>query len=64
MSEYNCPACGEGLKEVRYNSDSMLNKYQFEAVRAGDYYCDACEGNRGNTGFRYFWLSELEKKLD
>jgi hypothetical protein len=38
----------------------MLNDDQFDAVRAGDWYCDTCPSNeRGNTGYRYFWTREL-----
>jgi hypothetical protein len=38
----------------------MLNDDQFDAVRAGDWYCVKCpSNNRGNTPFRYWWDSEL-----
>jgi hypothetical protein len=60
---YNCPDCTELLEKVYYPSNSMLNEEQFNSVRAGDYYCRNCKGNRGNTGFRYFWESELEQAV-
>lgn len=55
-----CPGCRKPLHEVRQSSGSMLNSDQFDAVRAGDWYCDACPSNgRGNTAYAYFWNSEL-----
>jgi hypothetical protein len=38
----------------------MLNDDQFDAIRAGDWYCNTCPSNgRGNTPYRYFWNREL-----
>ena len=54
-----CPRCGKPLKRVRYPSGSMLNEDQFDSQRAGDWYCESCPGDRGNTGYRYFWSNEL-----
>lgn len=55
-----CPGCRKPLHEVRQSSGSMLNSDQFDAVRAGDWYCDTCPSNgRGNTAYAYFWNSEL-----
>jgi len=58
--KYNCPECGNKLEKVTQSSHSILNEYQFEAVKAGDYFCKTCKGNRGKTGYRYYWKSELE----
>ena len=55
-----CPLCKGPLHEVHYNRDSMLNRYQFDAVKAGDYYCESCKGTEAATGFKYFWKSELD----
>ena len=57
--KYHCPECVEPLKPVRQSSSSMLNSEQFDAGRAGDYYCDKCKGTRADTGFRYFWEHRL-----
>jgi hypothetical protein len=55
-----CPTCARALHKVMRPSGSMLNDDQFDAVRAGDWYCDTCPSNeRGNTGYRYFWTREL-----
>lgn len=54
-----CPDCGTRLEHVRY-AGGYLNDGQFDAIRAGDYYCKSCKGTRAATGFRYFWLSELQ----
>lgn len=55
-----CPDCGDVLHRVAYPGGSMLNEEQFADVRAGDWYCDQCKGDRSKTGFRYFWNRELE----
>jgi hypothetical protein len=57
---FNCPDCGTLLKAVRQSESSPLNREQFDAVKAGDFYCDTCPSNdRGNQPFRYFWKTEL-----
>jgi len=60
MSEYKCPECGNLLFIVRQDEHSMLNQYQFDAIKAGDYVCEAgCKGKRSKSGLRYYWKSEL-----
>jgi predicted RNA-binding Zn-ribbon protein involved in translation (DUF1610 family) len=59
MQEFLCPKCGKLLKRVRQSAYSMLNRDQFDSVKAGDYYCDSCKGERGKDGMRYFWKHEL-----
>ncbi len=55
-----CPDCGRVLQRVRRPSGSMLNDDQFDAVRAGDWFCASCPSNgRSNTSNRYFWDREL-----
>lgn len=54
-----CPKCKSELKCVTNPCGSMLNDEQFDAIKAGDYYCDSCHGNRSDSGFRYFWKKEL-----
>ncbi len=59
-SVLRCPTCKTPLKRVVQESRGMLNSEQFDAIKAGDYYCEACPGNdRGKSGLRYFWNSEL-----
>lgn len=60
MKKYKCPDCGRDLILVTQNSNSCLSSEQFEAVKAGDYYCEHCTGNRGTKGYKYFWIKELE----
>lgn len=56
-----CPGCSQSLHRVTRPSGSMLNDEQFDAVRAGDWYCAKCPSNgRGNTKYRYFWSHELQ----
>lgn len=55
-----CPLCKRELFPVLQESHSVLNSDQFDALKAGDYYCTSCPTNgRGNTGYRYFWKREL-----
>ena len=57
----NCPQCGKQLCEVRQGPNSMLNSEQFDAVKAGDWYCTHCPSNdRGNTSYAYFWAREVQ----
>ncbi len=63
MGEYNCPECCNPLEPVVYPANSPLNFDQWSAIRAGDYVCNTCPGDRGKSGKRYFWKSELEDKL-
>ena len=43
-----------GLRSIGWR-----NSYQFDAVKAGDWYCIVCRGDRAESGFRYFWNREL-----
>lgn len=54
-----CPRCDKPLKAVP--PSKWLNAEQWEAVKAGDYFCDSCPSNdRGNGRFHYFWAAEVE----
>lgn len=56
----DCPGCRNPLNRVYRSRSSMLNDDQFDAIRAGDWYCTTCPTNgRGNTPYRYFWDHEL-----
>ena len=53
-----CPSCGQELQEVRQPANSMLNSDQFDAIKAGDFFCEQCRGNRD---IAYFWRHELQQ---
>lgn len=54
-----CPQCGCDL--VRVSNSTPWNDDQWAAVKAGDYYCEACPDNgRGQSGLCYWWKSEVE----
>lgn len=60
MSKKACPQCGRQIHLVKRSPDSPLNQDQFDAVKAGDYYCDHCPSNdRGHKPYCYWWESEL-----
>lgn len=58
----DCPDCGRPLTPIERPASSLLNDAQFDAIRAGDYFCRTCPPNdpvRGNRPVRYFWRREL-----
>jgi hypothetical protein len=61
MNYPNCPQCGKELMPVVQSENSMLNSEQFDAIRAGDYYCKYCKGNeRGKfENLCYWWENEV-----
>lgn len=59
MSEPQCPKCKVPMRRVRNPSGSMLNDDQFDAIRAGDWYCGCHNNGRGNTSNAYYWNSEV-----
>lgn len=60
-----CPVCHAKLKRVTQEAGSMLNAEQFNATKAGDWYCDnlavthSTLFRRARTGFAYFSNAEL-----
>lgn len=53
-----CPQCGKPLERITYPG-GYLNRDQWESVRAGDWWCEACPNNgRGRSG-AYFWNREI-----
>lgn len=55
-----CPQCSHPLIEVRQSPHSALNQYQFDAAKAGDFYCPSCPlNNRGHSALCYWWEHEL-----
>lgn len=58
-----CPKCGRRLFVVKQSPDGPLNSYQFDSIKAGDYYgncTDPKEHNRGRSGLCYWWKHELK----
>ena len=55
-----CPECYNKLKPVVQSSPRMLNEYQFDAIKAGDWFCDVCTSNASVSGYRYFWTDDLK----
>lgn len=62
MNPHKCPKCGGQLFEVRYDPNSMLNRDQFESIRAGDWYCTTCKSDKAKSEYEYFWERELAGK--
>jgi hypothetical protein len=54
-----CPKCNQRLKEIRYPSDCMLNRDQWESQLAGDLYCECHNNERGHSPYAYFWKHEF-----
>lgn len=55
-----CPQCRNKLIKVVQSCTSALNPDQFDAVKAGDYYCQTCPDNdRGSSKLCYWWTHEL-----
>lgn len=55
----DCPQCGKPLNRVP--GSSWMNDDQYEAVKAGDWFCETCPDNgRGNSGLCYWWHQEVE----
>lgn len=54
-----CPQCKCALKPVAYPG-GMLNRDQWESVRAGDYRCDSCpdNGRANRPKVAHFWAAE------
>jgi len=64
--EPRCPGCGGEVRKVRQDlNTSCLNADQFDAIRAGDYYCEACPDNgRGKSKLCYWWEKEVTTTAD
>jgi hypothetical protein len=54
-----CPKCHEPLREIRYPSDSMLNRDQWKSQLPGDLFCTCHNNHKGNKPYAYFWKHEL-----
>jgi hypothetical protein len=59
-----CPDCNSALQRVRQDEYSMLNSEQFDAVKAGDWFCTRCPSDgKARTGYRYFWNHDLDAAI-
>jgi hypothetical protein len=54
-----CPKCGGPLTKVEQSPRSLLNREQWLAARAGDYYCACHDNDRGRQGLAYYWSNEV-----
>lgn len=60
-----CPKCGNRVEEITQSPNSPLNRHQFDAAKAGDYFCRSCLSNdRGNSPYCYWWEKELPDITD
>lgn len=58
MPVLKCPECSADLVSVP--RDSMLNPDQWDAVKAGDYYCSGeCRSDKARSGKLYFRREQL-----
>ena len=53
-----CPLCKKPLQRVT-NTGGWMNSDQFDAVRAGDWFCECSSNGRGNATYAYFWDKEV-----
>ena len=54
-----CPLCQQPLKRVTQGPYSPLNSDQFDAVKAGDWFCECSSNSRGHAPYAYFWSREV-----
>lgn len=53
-----CPQCGGRLISTGHGP-GWMNEEQWDAVKAGDYYCMVCTDPDTESGHKYFWKSDL-----
>jgi hypothetical protein len=68
MSKLKCPNCNGSARPVT-QSNSYLNSDQFDAIRAGDYYCETCPEEAGTakksqSGYAYFWERDIAGAIE
>lgn len=61
QATFVCPKCNQPLTEIRYPSDSMLNRDQWESQIPGDLFCICHNNHKGNKPYAYFWKEDLRK---
>lgn len=60
-AKQKCPKCGGPLEEIKYPSNSPLNRDQWESQLAGNLFCTCHNNHKGNKPYAYFWKSELSE---
>lgn len=68
QARLKCPNCNRPVHPVT-QSNSYLNSDQFDAIRAGDYYCESCPEEAGTakkspSGYAYFWERDIEGAVE
>ncbi len=69
MEDPACPSCNGPLAIVE-QTQHFLNSEQFDATKAGDYFCSKCPASAGQagesktTGYAYFWARQLQKVVE
>lgn len=53
MSEMRCAKCGKAI-ETTGDGPGWMNEYQWDALKAGDYFA-ACDTPTHENGNCYFW---------
>jgi hypothetical protein len=62
MNKYikKCPQCRNKLERVP--DSKWMNSDQWEASKAGDWFCKTCPDNgRSSSGLCYWWNREIEE---
>lgn len=59
----SCPACNKPLERVEQSPNSPRTAAQFEADKAGDWFCRCHDNGRGSAPFAYYFTTELESGL-
>jgi len=61
-----CPGCRGNLKRVIQAEPQFLNPEQYDAIKAGDWYCDKCPASVGTSekqpstsAYAYFWDKDI-----
>ena len=58
-----CPRCQQPLKQVTQSPYSPLNSDQFDASKAGDWFCECSDNGRGAAPYVYFWDHEVTPQV-
>jgi hypothetical protein len=56
-----CPKCGNDLTPTK--APAWMNSDQWDAVKAGDWFCKCHDNGRARSGVAHFWDREVVSKL-
>jgi hypothetical protein len=61
-----CPQCSTALEKVKNPAGSYMNNEQFDAVKAGDWFCKLCRSNGRNKINKvcYWWDKEVDYAIN